>query len=275
MTKFQFPSPSLAWTIPYEIVCLIAVSEGLRLKAYLCPAGVWTIGYGETVGVYEGMEITKAEVDDMFCREIRRYAVAVMQMCAQLPTYNELGALVSLAYNIGLGGPRVKGGLYSSTVLKSHNRGDKASASRAFTFFTNATIKGKKVELPGLVARRAKEAALYLTPVEDEHDETPHVAIPQAVAAETSLASSPIAQGGAALASTGALQLLNDASDKATAAGASISTLQSVAGSLNGVVQAVAQYVGVSPGFLLGAVALVAGISVIVYRHKQRSGGWA
>lgn len=72
------------------------------------------------------------------------------------PTPNELGALVSLAYNIGVDA------LAGSTVLRRHNAGDREGAAHAFAMWNKARVNGRLRVLPGLVKRRAAEAALYL-----------------------------------------------------------------------------------------------------------------
>ena len=197
MTAPLLPDPALPWPIVKAGVYIIAERERLRLKAYRCPAGVWTIGWGETDGVHPGDTCTKEQADRWMCDDLTDRTKAVLAMCTVPPNEHQLAALVSLAYNIGLrqDKPR-KRGLYHSTVLKAHNRGDFAAASRAFDLLNQAVNPktGQLEVLPGLTTRRAMERALYLTPVAED-DPQP---MPQAVEPESSMAASPINQAGAA-----------------------------------------------------------------------------
>lgn len=142
--------------IASEAVELVKRSEGLRLKAYPCPAGVWTIGYGHTAGVEKGDTWTKAQADKALREDLQYHADTVLGMCKVVPSPLQLGAMASLAFNIG--NKAFKG----SSVLRLHNQRKFDAAGRAFNMWVKATVNGKKVELPGLVIRRAEEAALYL-----------------------------------------------------------------------------------------------------------------
>lgn len=136
-------------------VKLVKDYEGFKAKAYLCPAGVWTIGWGRTEGVKEGDTTTMAKEHVIFTALLNDFARDVEKKCKIAPNDNELAAMTSLAYNIGIGG------FGKSTVLKCHNRGESMAAARAFALWNKANGK----VLPGLVRRRAAEAALYLEPV--------------------------------------------------------------------------------------------------------------
>jgi lysozyme len=164
----------MAFPINAEGVGLIKDFEGLRLEAYRCPAGIWTIGYGHTDGVAKGDKITRAQADAYLASDLQSFAAAVRNACKVKPNPNQLAAMASLAFNIGTGA------FQKSTVLKRHNAGDTAAASRAFGMWNKATVDGKKVVMPGLVSRRAREAALYLKAAKAA-DRTP---MPQAVADE-------------------------------------------------------------------------------------------
>jgi lysozyme len=132
-------------------VDLIRDYEGLRLKAYKCPAGVWTIGYGSTgPHVTEGRVITRDEAEGLLVNDLRRFEQAVEQYCP-VTTDNQFAALVSFAFNLG---PEA---LRTSTLRRKHNEGDYAGAAAQFARWTRA---GGRV-LPGLVKRRAAESALY------------------------------------------------------------------------------------------------------------------
>lgn len=133
---------------------LIKRSEGLRLKAYRCPADVPTIGYGSTgPHVKMGMTITEAEAEALLRKDLERFERGVVEMAGKM-TPGQFSALVSFAFNLGLGA------LKKSTLLKKHLAGDYEGAAREFAKWVNAG--GRR--LPGLVTRRADEAALYRLP---------------------------------------------------------------------------------------------------------------
>lgn len=249
------PDPNLPWPICMPAVALCADKEELRLKAYRCIAGKWTCGWGETEGVKPGDVWTKPYADQRFCASLTERAGQVSALCTEHPTANELGALTVLAYNIGVEGLR------ASTVLRLHNKGDRLGASRAFALFNKFKnpSTGKLEVSNGLSIRRAQEAALYLTP--DADDEGRAAPMPQAVASESSLAASPINAGGAAAGGAGVLTLASQYSDQATG--------------VLGTLKTIAESVGVQLPVLLGLVLAIAGGSVVYWRWKQRSGGWA
>lgn len=261
------PARNFEWPIPWTAVALLAMAESLRLKAYLCPAKVWTIGWGETEGVVPGMVWTKQHADERLCQELAKYVDAVRKLCKVAPNENQLGAFVSLAYNIGLAAFK------KSTVLRQYNAGNYAAAARAFALFNKATVDGKLVELPGLTSRRAAEAALFLKPTED--DEAPAHPMPQAVAAESKLAASPIAQSGAATAGAGALTLLSSVKDNAEQVSGGVSMLQEAASTASGLVSTLSSALGMTPTTLLGLAILATGLAVMYWRHEQRQQGFA
>lgn len=248
------PDPSLPWPIPMSAVALIAESEGCRLQAYRCPAGVPTIGWGETNGVHMGDTCTQAQADTWLCDDLTGRAKAVRAMCTLEPSSNELGAFVSLAYNIGTGA------LKSSTALRQHNAGQHEAAARAICLWDKARINGVLTTLPGLTARRAREQALYLTP-----DAPVAQHLPQAVEAESSTAASPIVQGGAATAGTGILVAVSEAREQLGPLGEAFKAARTF----------FADAVGVPPSWVLPGVLIIAGVVVVRWRLKQRREGWA
>ncbi len=142
---------------------LIKSFEGYhtRLKdgscaAYLCPAGVATIGYGCTEGVKLGMVWTAEQAEAALRREIVKFEAAVSRSVTVEINQNEYDSMVSLAYNIGAAA------FQRSSVLRRLNKGDRAGAAKAFHLWN----KGDGRVLPGLVSRRMREAALFLKPVE-------------------------------------------------------------------------------------------------------------
>lgn len=146
-----------------------ALGDG-RYIAYRCPAGVWTIHAGVTEGVRPGMIVTEAEGNAMFMRELAKFEGAVTRLARVDLNQNEYDALVSFAYNCG------ENALARSTILRKLNAGDRRGAAAAFALWN----KGGGRVLPGLVRRRAAEAALFLTPAETADEPI----MPQAVTSE-------------------------------------------------------------------------------------------
>ena len=130
---------------------LIKRHEGLRTRAYLCPAGVWTIGYGSTgAGIGPGLTISVEQAEARLKADLARFEEAVGRLA--LPaSQNQYDALVSLVFNIGIEA------FARSTLLRLHRAGDHRAAAAQFERWIQAG--GRK--LPGLVRRRAEERALY------------------------------------------------------------------------------------------------------------------
>lgn len=120
----------------------------------MCPAGVPTIGYGRTTGVRLGQKITQAQADAWLVQEYDTFEAQVRALVKVPLTANQLGALTSFAYNLGVGALR------SSTLLKKLNAGDYQGAGAEFAKWVKAGGK----TLTGLVRRRAAEAALFAKP---------------------------------------------------------------------------------------------------------------
>ena len=135
--------------------------EGCLLKASNKLDGVWTIGYGQTGSYYgkrvhRGITTTKAEAHAWLRdHSIKTYEDAVTQAVKVPLNQNQFDALVSFAYNVGVGA------LKQSTALRKLNAGDYAGAADALTMWTKCNGK----VLAGLVRRRKEERALFLTPV--------------------------------------------------------------------------------------------------------------
>lgn len=309
-TKPLLPDPSLNWDVPLSVVALIAESESCRLTAYRCPAGVLTIGWGETEGgVYEGETITQAQADAMLCLAIKRFATRVRTMCTVETNVNEVGALVSLAYNIGLGEPGSSNGLYASAVLKAHNAGNKAAAAKAFAAinkFRNPKTKRMEVST-GLIHRRALEAALYLTPVAEVAPAAPvapaagaavvaavvapapapvatPAPLPQAVVAPVSPAKHPLTLAGVGAMAAGPLAALNDLTSQASSVGstaqtlaanaqATVSSVQTAAGTAHDVLHTVAHFAGLSPSMLVYALLTAGGAGAVAFVYKLHRDG--
>lgn len=249
------PDPSLDWAIPLAAVELIAAAEGLRLRAYRCPAGVWTCGWGETERITPQTVMTRTEADERLCRSVATYAAKVAGMCTNEPSANELGAMVSLAYNIGVAA------FGKSSVLKAHNRKDLQSASRAFGLWNQATVDGVRKPLAGLTARRAAESALYLQP----DDGAPSLRMPQAVESAGKLSASPTLQTGAVAATVGTMSLMAEA-------GQHLGVASGFATQVRGLV---VDTMGIPAGAILPVILLLFGGIVVWRRYGQRIKGWA
>ena len=147
---------------------LIERNEGLRLEAYPDPAtggDPWTIGYGDTgPDVVPGLVITAEEASRRLEDRLRNeFGRVVNEETADVPTtQGQFDAMVSLAYNIGVGrrrtATRKPSGFRGSTVLRMHRVGNYEMAAQAFRLWNKA---GGKV-MKGLVRRRQEETDMYL-----------------------------------------------------------------------------------------------------------------
>lgn len=132
---------------------LIKEFEGLSLKAYQCSAGVWTIGYGHTLGVKKGDSCTTMDAE-LWLSEDLRFAETAVERFVKVPlTDNEFAALVSFVYNMGVGN------FEKSTLLKLLNQGWYEQVP-AQLFRWN--LAGGQV-LGGLARRRSAESKLWNT----------------------------------------------------------------------------------------------------------------
>jgi lysozyme len=150
--------------------------EGCRNKPYLCPAHIWTIGYGHVLYqeqirlpmvAKEGMSRkdyplrqednrvwSKAEIEELFSADVASFERGVLRLIpGVVGRQGAFDALVSFAFNAGLGN------LQRSTIRIKANRGDWEGAAEAFMAWT----KGGGKELPGLVKRRKAEIDLFLS----------------------------------------------------------------------------------------------------------------
>ena len=127
-------------------IALIKSFEGCRLTAYLCPSGVWTIGYGHTAGVSKGQVITQEQAESFLKSDLDKYEKYVTATGLAL-NQNQFDALVSFTYNCGAGS------------LK------KLIAGRTLPEIAEAMLlynKGGGKVLAGLVRRREAERKLFL-----------------------------------------------------------------------------------------------------------------
>lgn len=140
-----------------KAVELVKGFEGFSPKAYLCPAGVPTIGYGHTGNIKPTDTITQQEAEELLKKDLEKFESGVKKAVKVPLNENQLAALVSFTYNVGLGA------FNNSTLLKQLNEGHYDLAADQLLRWTKAAGK----ELKGLVRRRAAERAVFLTPVGD------------------------------------------------------------------------------------------------------------
>lgn len=242
---------------------LIKSFEQLRLKAYKCPAGIPTIGWGHTgPDVTMDLLITRDHADRLLEEDVGDVERGLIPLLKHPATQGQFDAMVSLAFNIG-----VKA-FAGSTVLKKFNAGDSLGAAKAFTLWNKARVNGHGLmELPGLTRRRQAEAALFLEP--DETD-------PQMTFLEAQ----------EALPQTGAIEervpkpLMQSDNGKVQVAGAGMSTVAIVVAGLSQLsdalpqIQSVINFVQANLVFVLGAAGL-AGLAVTgfaIWRQMQHGG---
>lgn len=136
-------------------VKLIKSSEGLKLNAYQCSAGKWTIGYGHTSGVKAGDKITKEQAEEFFKEDLRSVEYCIQTEVERELNQNQHDALASFIFNIGSFKFR------HSTLLRQLNYGNFERAAEQFDRWVY--VKGKKNQ--GLINRRKAEKELFLKKV--------------------------------------------------------------------------------------------------------------
>ena len=136
---------------------LIKRFEGCKLKAYKCPAGLWTISWGLTfypdgTKVKEGDVITQQQAEDYFNAIVDDFAKKVDALIKSNVSENNFSALVSFAYNVGMGN------LKKSTLLRKVNANPK---DKTISAEFRKWVRANGEVLKGLVRRRDAEAKLY------------------------------------------------------------------------------------------------------------------
>ena len=137
--------------VSQECIDLVKFFEGFESKAYLCPASVWTIGYGRTKNVQEGDMVNELQAERDLLEELEEFGKQVQNTVKIDLEQNEFDALTSWTYNLGVGN------LQSSTLLKKLNSGDKNSVPSEMVRWNKAAGK----VLAGLTRRREAEAKLW------------------------------------------------------------------------------------------------------------------
>ena len=149
-------------SISKEGVDLIKRFEGLhklgkddKIRAYRCPAGKWTCGWGSTKGVRSGTTWTRQEAEERLMADIEEHEHIVKQYVTVPLTQSQYDALVSFVYNLGGGNFR------SSTLLKKLNQGLYDDVPEQLMRWNKARVDGKLTPLKGLTRRRSAEAAIF------------------------------------------------------------------------------------------------------------------
>ena len=133
-------------------VDLVARWEGFEPHAYRCPAGVWTLGYGTTRGVVEGMSITEPEARSLLSRDLDGAGRAVERLTPRILQQHQFDALCSFVYNLGQGA-------YLGSRLRRRILQDRFRAAAAE--FLRWRFAGGR-ELYGLLRRRLEEQSMFM-----------------------------------------------------------------------------------------------------------------
>lgn len=132
---------------------LIKSFESLQTEAYLCPAGVWTIGYGHTAGVRRGDRIDERKAEQLLAEDLRESEAVVNRECPNV-SQNQFDALVSFVFNVG------QTQFMRSTLLKCVKANPQNVNIR---YELSRWNKAKGTVLSGLIRRRKAEADLYFS----------------------------------------------------------------------------------------------------------------
>lgn len=228
---------------------LIKEFEGVRLKAYRCPADVWTIGVGHTSAagppaVKPGMEITNAQAMKILAQDLVQFEDGVDSAVKVPLKQNQFDALVSFAFNVGLGA------LAKSTLLKKLNAGQYDAVPAELMKWTKAGGK----ELPGLVRRRRAEAALWRgvddsKVIKQDARVEPDAPKPSKTMAQSKEGNAAMLTGGAAT-----LSAVNDAAQQVKETGDTFTSLLDLLK---------------SPSFLLTLLIIVAAAAIWYWRWQR------
>ena len=139
------------------LVELVTHFEGFHSRAYKCPAGVWTIGYGSTrwgdgSAVKRNEQITEVQAQGLMRERLRECLAAVDRMVKVRLAAHERDALASMAFNIG------EGALSRSTLVRVLNEGDRLAVPSEMLRWN----KAGGARLAGLLRRRMAEALMWL-----------------------------------------------------------------------------------------------------------------
>lgn len=133
--------------------------EGLRLKAYRCPAGVLTIGYGHTINVKPGDVISKDTADRLFVEDVECVEKQLdTERYSKLLSQGQYDALIDFIFNLGWG--KYRSSTLRKKLLCNVNDATIPNEFRRWVYGTDPKT-GAKIKLPGLVKRREWEAQMY------------------------------------------------------------------------------------------------------------------
>ena len=135
---------------------LIKQFESLRLDAYVCPAGVWTVGWGHTDGVREGLRITEDLAEEFLRQDVELVERGLAKVIRSPLTQGQHDALVSLCFNLRGGALRLPA--IAPKLVARINEGDFAAAADELLDIDRANGQ----VMPGLVRRRAAERSLFV-----------------------------------------------------------------------------------------------------------------
>lgn len=133
--------------------------EGLRLKAYRCPAGVLTIGYGHTINVKPGDVISKDTADRLFVEDVECVEKQLdTERYSKLLSQGQYDALIDFIFNLGW--TKYRSSTLRKKLLCNVNDATIPDEFRRWVYGTDPKT-GAKIKLPGLVKRREWEAQMY------------------------------------------------------------------------------------------------------------------
>lgn len=166
--------------VPAEAVDLIKSFEGIpdgdpgtvNIDAYLCPAGIWTIGWGHAIvdggAQLKGPEnkararqlypggITREQAEALLRGDLIPRVASVCSLVKVPISDGQLGALLAFVFNVGAAN------FGASTLLRKLNAGDYAGAADQFLVWDKARVQGVLQPLAGLTRRRKAERAMFL-----------------------------------------------------------------------------------------------------------------
>ncbi|KAA5603486.1 lysozyme [Roseospira marina] len=192
---------------------LIKRWEGFRRRAYLCPAGKWTIGFGHTAGVKRGDTVTMEEAERLLSEDLTAAERAVRELIKVALTENQFSALVSWTFNLG------RENLRTSTLrrrLNARNYGAVPDEMQRWNKVRDPETGALEVSL-GLVRRRASEVDLWMskdgTVAEDgDMPQAPEaIEIKSLAKSRTAIGSATAGAGGAGLVADSAQEIIQAA----------------------------------------------------------------
>ena len=143
--------------IPSKAVDIIKKFEGCELTSYKDSGGIWTIGYGHTLGVIPGMTITQEQAEEYLREDLQDIEPKVSELITTTINNNQYSAILSFVYNVGIGNFK------ASTLLKVISSTNTDDETAIATQFMRWDHDADGTVLAGLQARRRAEASLYFT----------------------------------------------------------------------------------------------------------------